>query len=172
MADLKKIIRNVPDFPIKGILFKDITTLLKNGKAFREAINKLGEHYRKMKIDRIACVEARGFIIGSALAYKLGAGLAIIRKKGKLPAKKISVKYKLEYGFDSVEIHEDAVTKGLNYLILDDLLATGGTALASYKLLMKKKVKIKGFAFLIELTGLPGRKKLPKGIEIFSLLKY
>ncbi len=172
MADLKKFIRNIPDFPIKGILFKDITTLIKNGAAFREAIDKLAAHYRGMKIDRIACVEARGFIIGAALAYKLGAGVAIIRKKGKLPAKKISVKYKLEYGFDSVEIHEDAVTKGLNYLILDDLLATGGTALASYKLLMKRNAKIKGFAFLIELTDLNGRKNLPAGVEIFSLLKY
>ncbi|MCD6413441.1 MAG: adenine phosphoribosyltransferase [Elusimicrobia bacterium] len=172
MTNLKKLIRNVKDFPVKGILFRDITTLIKNGKAFREAIDAMAKHYRNEKIDRIACVEARGFIVGSALAYKLGAGVVLIRKKGKLPSKTVSVRYKLEYGYDSIEAHTDSISPGYNYLILDDLLATGGTSLAAWKLLEKKKAKIAGFAFLVELTDLNGRKKLPKNIDIFSLIKY
>jgi len=172
MVNFKNLIRDVPDFPIKGIIFKDITTLIKDGKAFKKVIDKMAAHYRNKKIDRIVCVEARGFIIGSALAYKLGAGIVPVRKKGKLPAKKLTYKYKLEYGFDTIEIHEDAIEKGLNYLILDDLLATGGTSKATYQLLKKKKAKVVGFAFMVELTFLKGRKKLPRGVDVFSLIKY
>ncbi len=170
--NLKKLIRNVKDFPVKGILFRDITTLIKNGKAFREAIDALARHYKNSKIDKIACVEARGFIVGAALAYKLGAGLVLIRKKGKLPAKTVSVRYKLEYGYDSIEAHTDSISSKHNYLIMDDLLATGGTAAAAAKLLKKKKAKIAGFAFLVELTDLNGREKLPKDADVFSLIKY
>ena len=172
MENLKKFIRNIPDFPVAGILFRDITTLLKNAAAFKKSVDALAAHYKNKKIDMIACVESRGFIFGAALAYKLGTGMVIIRKKGKLPSKKISQKYKLEYGFDTIEVHEDAIMPDKNYIILDDLLATGGTSLAAYKLLRKKKAKIKGFAFLIELTDLAARKILPKEIEVFSVLKY
>ncbi|MBA3066556.1 adenine phosphoribosyltransferase [bacterium] len=170
--DLKKFIRGVKDFPIKGIYFYDITTLLKNSQAFHSAVDAMAAHYRGRKIDYIACIESRGFIFGAALAYKLKTGMVVIRKKGKLPAKKLSVRYKLEYGFDSIEVHEDAVIKNKNYLILDDLLATGGTSLAAYQLLKKKNAKVMGFAFLIELVELNGRKKLPAGPELFTMLKY
>ena len=172
MINLKKFIRGVPDFPIKGIYFYDITTLLKKPKAFCAAVDGMAAHYRGMKIDYIACIESRGFIFGAALAYKLKTGMVIIRKKGKLPSKKLAVRYKLEYGFDSIEVHEDAVVKNKRYLILDDLLATGGTSLAAYKLLKKKNAKIVSFGFLVELTELNGRKKLPKGPELFTMLKY
>ncbi|MDO9513257.1 MAG: adenine phosphoribosyltransferase [Elusimicrobiota bacterium] len=170
--DLKKFIRGVKDFPIKGIYFYDITTLLKNPTAFCAAVDAMAAHYRGRKIDYIACIESRGFIFGAALAYKLKTGMVVIRKKGKLPAKKLSVRYKLEYGFDSIEVHEDAVIKNKNYLILDDLLATGGTSLAAYKLIKKKNAKVMGFGFLKELLELNGRKKLPAGPELFTMLKY
>jgi len=172
MINLKKHIRGVKDFPIKGIYFYDITTLLKNPAAFRAAVDAMAAYYRGRKIDYIACIESRGFIFGAALAYKLKKGMVVIRKKGKLPAKKLSVRYKLEYGFDSIEVHEDAVVKNKRYIILDDLLATGGTSLAAYKLLMKKKAVVDSFVFLIELTDLNGRKKLPPGPELFTMLKY
>lgn len=172
MTDLKKMIRDVPDFPVKGIVFKDITTLIKDGRAFKKVIDIFANHYKGKGITRIVCVESRGFIIGSALAYKLGAGVVLVRKKGKLPSQKYTQKYQLEYGWDSIEIHKDAIEPSHKYLILDDLLATGGTSQAVWKMLKKAKAKVYGFAYLIELTSLKGRKKLPKGVKVFSIIKF
>lgn len=170
---VKSKIRDVPDFPRKGIIFKDITTLLKDAVAFREAIDKLAERYRspKKKIDIVVGVEARGFIIASPLAYKLGAGMVPIRKKGKLPAATLRASYQLEYGQDELEIHRDAFEKGDRVLIVDDLLATGGTSLAAAQVVKKLKGEIVELAFLIELTFLNGREKL-KEYPVFSLIKY
>ncbi len=171
MKDLKSKIRDVPDFPRKGIVFKDITTLLKDAVAFREAIDKLAERYGEKKIDIVVGVEARGFIIAGPLAYKLGAGLVPIRKKGKLPAATIRASYQLEYGQDELEIHRDAFGRGDRVLIIDDLLATGGTSLAAAELVKGLKGEVVELAFLIELTFLKGREKL-KGYPVFSLIKY
>ena len=170
MADLKKFIRDIPDFPKKGIIFKDITTLLKNGKKFREVVDIIVSRYRDKKIDAVLSVEARGFIFGSAVAYKLGAGIVPIRKKGKLPHRTYSVTYHLEYGQDTLEIHRDAFKEGARVLIVDDLLATGGTTRAVIDLAEKMGAKIAGVVFLIELTALKGREKL-KGYPVFSLIK-
>ncbi len=169
--DLKTAIRDVPDFPKKGIIFKDITTLLARGDLFQSVINELADHYKTKKIEKIIGIESRGFIFGAALAYKLKAGVIPIRKKGKLPYKTISTTYQLEYGTDTLEMHEDAVGRGSRVLIVDDLLATGGTAAATADLLKKVGAKIVGMAFLIELTFLNARKNL-KGQDIFSLIKY
>lgn len=169
--DLKKIIRDVPDFPKKGVIFKDITTLLRNKKAFKECIVLLSKKYKNKKIDKIVSMESRGFILGAALAYKLGCGFVPVRKKGKLPWETISVTYDLEYGTDTLEIHKDAFSKGENVLIVDDVLATGGTAKAVTELVEKTGGKISGLCFLIELAFLNPRKKL-EGREIFSLLTY
>ncbi|MFH1093263.1 MAG: adenine phosphoribosyltransferase [Candidatus Omnitrophota bacterium] len=168
---LAKIIRDVPDFPKKGILFKDITTVLQDPKGFKQSVNLLYKQYKGEKIDYIVCVEARGFIFGSALAYKLNAGLVLIRKKGKLPYKTYSVTYALEYGEDTLEIHQDAIRENGRVLIIDDLLATGGTIQAVCKLLNKCKAKIVGIGFFIELLFLRGRKKLQK-YPISSIIKY
>lgn len=168
--NLKKILRDVPDFPKKGIIFKDITPLLQDKKAFKEAVDLLGERYKDKKIDLVLCIEARGFIFGSALAYKLGAGMVPVRKKGKLPYKTMSVTYDLEYGTDTLEMHEDAVPSGSNVLLVDDLLATGGTASAVCDLIKKSGGNIVEVAFLIELEFLKGRAKL-QDHPIFSLLK-
>lgn len=170
MNDLKKSIRDIPGFPKEGIVFKDITTLLKDGKKFKEAVDLLAAEYADKKIDVILSVEARGFIFGAALAYKLGVGIAPIRKKGKLPYKTHAITYELEYGKDTLEIHQDAFQKGARVLIVDDLLATGGTVRAVADLVEKMGGKIVGMAFLIELTALKGRDKL-KGYEVFSLIK-
>lgn len=170
MNDLKTYIRDIPHFPKQGIIFKDITTLLKNGKKFREAVDLLAEEIRGKKIDVVLCVEARGFIFGSALAYRIGAGIAPIRKKGKLPYKTHSITYDLEYGKDTLEIHQDAFEKGARVLIVDDLLATGGTSRAVIDLVEKMGGKIEGLIFLIELTALKGREKL-KGYPVISLIK-
>lgn len=169
--NLKDTIRNVPDFPIQGIQFKDITTLLKNGEAFRVAIDELYMRFANQKIDKIVAIESRGFILGSALAYKLGVGLIPIRKPGKLPADKISEEYELEYGTDTMEIHVDSIEEGENVLLVDDLLATGGTAGASCKLVERLGGNVIGLGFLIELSFLNGREKLNK-YNIQSLIVY
>jgi adenine phosphoribosyltransferase len=171
MNDLKKLIREVPDYPKAGILFYDLTTLLKDKDGFRGLIDQLCAHYEGRKIDLVAGIEARGFILAPALAYRLNAGFVPVRKPKKLPAKAARVSYALEYGTDSLEIHEDAVQKGQRVLLCDDLLATGGTAAAAVQLLRSLGGVVDGTAFAVELTFLKGRAKLP-GLDVFSLLKY
>jgi len=173
LMDLKKKIREIPDFPKKGILFYDVTTLLKDAAALKYAVDKIIEHYpkQKVKIDKVVSMESRGFILGSILAYKLQAGFVPIRKPGKLPAKTFTQEFEKEYGKDSFEVHEDAIEKGENVLIIDDLLATGGTAKATIELVKKLGGKIGGLTFLIELDLLKGREKL-KDYDIFSLIHY
>ncbi len=174
MNNLKLIeesIRSIPDFPKPGILFRDITTLLKNGVAFKATIDLLYENFKNQKIDKIVAVESRGFILGAALAYKLGLGIVLVRKKGKLPFKKISASYSLEYGTDNLEIHEDSIAPGENILIIDDLLATGGTVSAAVSLIEQLKGKIAAIAFVIELVDLKGRQKL-KDYSVYSLVKF
>jgi len=168
---LKKLIREVPDFPKPGILFYDITTLLKDGAGFRAVIDALKEHYRGTEVDTVIGIEARGFIFAPALAYALGAGFVPVRKPKKLPSDRVSVTYQLEYGTDSLEIHKDAIANGHSVLIVDDLLATGGTAAAVTKLVEKVGGKVAGAGFVIELSFLNGRQKL-NGYDVFSLLKY
>lgn len=170
MIDLKKSIRDIPDFPKKGIIFKDITTLLKEAGAFREAVDTIANQYKDKKVDIVVSVEARGFFFGAAVAYKLGVGLVPVRKKGKLPFKTHAVTYQLEYGTDTLEMHQDAVKKGDRILIVDDLLATGGTVKAVAELIEKMGGVIVGMAFVIELLPLKGREKL-KGYEVTSLIK-
>jgi adenine phosphoribosyltransferase len=170
MADLKEFIRDIPDFPKKGIIFKDITTLLRDGKAFRNTVDKIAAEYKDKKIDAVLSVESRGFLFGSAVAYQLGSGVVLVRKKGKLPYKTYSTSYELEYGTDTLEIHQDAFPKGANILIVDDLLATGGTTKACIDLVNKLGGKVAGIAFVIELMPLKGREKL-KGYPILSLIK-
>ena len=164
-------IRSIPDYPKPGILFRDITTLLKDKRAFRQAVRRLTDKYRNKKIDIVVAVEARGFILGGAVAHQLNAGFIPVRKKGKLPAKTNSVTYDLEYGIDTLEMHLDAFAPGTRILIIDDLLATGGTVKAVTDLIRQLKGKIIGIAFLIELTDLKGREKLA-GLPIYSLIKY
>jgi len=168
---LKKRIRSIPNFPKKGIVFRDITTLLKDEKAFKLAIDLLYKRYRGKKVDKVVSVESRGFILGSALAYRLGVGFIPVRKPNKLPAKTIQEEYQLEYGTDVLEIHKDALKKGEKILIVDDLLATGGTVSATCKLVERLGGRIVGLAFLIELTFLKGREKL-RAHDIFSLIEY
>ncbi len=168
---LEKHIRDIPDFPKKGILFKDITTLLNDKGAFRRAINDMAKALKGKKIDYIVAAESRGFIFGSALAYRLNCGFVPVRKPGKLPGKTYCYTYSLEYGKDSLEIHRDAFSSGSKILVLDDLLATGGTALASAKLVEKLKGKVTAIIFLIELTFLKGRNRLKK-YPVLSLIKY
>ncbi len=169
--DLKDFIRDVPDFPKKGIIFKDITTLLKDKDAFKEAIDRMCEPFLDKKVDKIVAIESRGFIFGGAMAYKMGVGFNIARKPGKLPWEKIRETYALEYGEDSLEIHKDAVKKGENVLLVDDLLATGGTSLALAKLVEKIGGNVSGISFLIELTFLNGREKL-KDYNIHTVIKF
>ena len=170
-VNLERKIRNIPDFPKKGILFKDITTLLKDKEAFRKAIDLLAKRFKGKRIDSVVAVEARGFIFGGALAYKLNAGFVPVRKKGKLPHKTLSVTYNLEYGTDTLEIHKDAIKPNSKILIVDDLLATGGTINAAANLIKKLKGKISGIIFLIELVELRGSAKL-KDFSVHSLLKF
>jgi len=170
MHDLKTYIRDIPGFPKEGIIFKDITTLLKNGPKFKETVDLIAAEFNNKKIDGVLCIEARGFIFGAAVAYKLGCGMIPVRKKGKLPHKTHAVTYDLEYGKDTLEIHQDAFQQGANILIVDDLLATGGTCRAVCDLVEKMGGKIAGIAFLIELTALKGREKLAK-YPVFSLIK-
>lgn len=169
--DLKKCIRDIPDFPKEGIIFKDITTLLKDKNAFKKSIDLLANKFKKEKIDYVVGVEARGFVFGAALAYKIGAGFVPVRKKGKLPYRTKRVTYELEYGKDVLEIHEDAIEPKSRVLIVDDLLATGGTIRAVSELVREQKAKIAGVAFLVELQFLGGKEKL-KDLPIFSVLKY
>lgn len=171
MSELEKYIRTVPDFPIKGIGFKDITTLLKEGEAFRRSVDEIANKFDNKRIEKIVCIESRGFIYGAALAYKWNVGLIPVRKPGKLPAETISQEYQLEYGTDSVEIHKDAILRGEKVLIIDDLLATGGTASATAKLVEKLGGDIQGIVFLIELSFLNGRKKL-KDYDVVSIIQY
>jgi adenine phosphoribosyltransferase len=168
---LKNIIRDVPDFPKKGIIFKDITTLLSDAKSFQRMIDLLSHRYVGEKIDKVVGVEARGFIIGAALAYKLGAGVVLVRKPGKLPGETFKKSYELEYGTDTLEIHTDAIKKGENILIADDLLATGGTMAAVVDMVESMGGKIVDCCFMVELESLQGRKKLPEG-KVFSLLEF
>jgi len=169
--DLASVIRSVPDFPKKGIVFRDITTLLKDKDAFRRYIDICFERYKDQRIDKVVGIESRGFIGGGALAYRLGAGFVPVRKPGKLPAEKIRQEYQLEYGSDAVELHSDAVMPGDRVLLIDDLLATGGTIEAACKLVEQLGAKIVGLTFLIELSFLQPRKRLSK-YEIFSLISY
>jgi adenine phosphoribosyltransferase len=157
---LKRIIRDVPDFPKEGIIFKDITTLLKDKIAFKSSIRLLLDEAKKHKVDKVVGIESRGFIHGTLIAYELGSGFVPIRKPGKLPAETLSEMYELEYGSDSIEIHKDAISAGEKVIIIDDLLATGGTAEAACKLVEKLGGEIVLVAFLIELTFLNGRKRL------------
>jgi adenine phosphoribosyltransferase len=168
---LKKLIREVPDFPKKGILFYDITTLLRDKTGFARLIDLFSEHYIGKHIDLILGMEARGFIFGPALAYRLNAGFVPVRKPGKLPAATYRVEYELEYGSNALEIHKDAIEPGQKVLIVDDLLATGGTAVATAKLVSSLGGEIAGMAFVVELDFLKGREKLA-GYEVFSLLHY
>ncbi|MCB0191422.1 MAG: adenine phosphoribosyltransferase [Anaerolineae bacterium] len=169
--DLASTIRSVPDFPIEGILFYDITTMLKNPAALKESIDQLTQHYQNKKIDVVAGIESRGFIFGMPLAYQLGVGFIPIRKPGKLPAETVAESYDLEYGSNTLEIHVDAVEKGQKVLVVDDLLATGGTAAATCNLIEKLGGEVAGLAFIIELSFLQGRDKI-KNYDIFSLLTY
>ncbi len=171
MDDLKKLIREVRDYPKPGILFYDLTTLLKDKKGFQTLIDRLCEHYEGHHIDLVAGIEARGFIFAPALAYRLGAGFVPVRKPKKLPAKTARVSYELEYGTDSLEIHEDAIQKGQRVLLCDDLLATGGTAAAAGPLIRSLGGTVDGAAFAVELSFLHGRNKLT-GLDVFSLMQY
>ena len=170
MPDLKTLIREVPDFPKPGIVFKDITPLLANGPAWQQVIDQLVERYRN-KIDIVLGIEARGFLFGSALAYALGCGHALVRKPGKLPAATFAASYELEYGTDTVEIHQDAFPPNSRVLLIDDLLATGGTARAALALAEKLQAHIVEAAFLIELSFLGGRERLAPH-PVFSFIQY
>lgn len=169
--DLAQYIRDVPDFPQPGILFRDITPLLQNAAALRAVIDRFTEHYRGSGIDAVVSVESRGFLFGAPLAYNLGLPLVPVRKPGKLPAAKMSMEYELEYGSNTLDIHSDALAKGNSVVIVDDLLATGGTAMAAAKLVEMLGAKVHSFAFLIELGFLKGRDVLD-GYEVFALLRY
>jgi len=168
---LEKSIRNIPDFPKPGILFRDITTLIQDKKAFKKSIDLLVKKYRNKKIDKVVGVEARGLIFGAAVAHKIGAGFVPVRKPGKLPYETIATTYELEYGKDTLEIHKDSIVRGEKILIIDDLLATGGTVKAAIELVKQLGGKISGIGFVIELVDLHGRNKL-KGYPVFSLIKY
>jgi adenine phosphoribosyltransferase len=168
---LTEFIRSIPDFPVKGVLFRDITPLLKDRDAFKEAIKKLADNFRHLNIDVVSAVEARGFIIGAPLAIELGAGFVPIRKPGKLPYESIREEYTLEYGTNILEIHRDAISPGENVLIADDLIATGGTAIACKNLVERLGGKVVGFIFLIELTEFNAREQL-RGYDVYSLLKF
>jgi len=170
-ADLHKYIRDIPDFPKEGIIFKDITTLLQHPQAFRSAVDSLYKKFEGQVIDHVVAIESRGFIFGGALAYKLGAGFVPVRKNGKLPAETRSVTYELEYGTDELEIHTDALQAGQRVIIVDDLLATGGTAQAVARLVGHFKAELVGIAFLIDLTFLKGREKL-QGLPVFSIIDF
>ncbi len=170
-ADLKQIIREVPDFPKPGITFYDLTTLFRDGRAFRAAMEPLVERYRGERLHAIAGIEARGFVVASVLAHALGLGLILLRKPGKLPWKTEGEAYALEYAESRLEVHQDAVQPGQRVLIVDDLLATGGTARAAGRLLSRLGAEVDGFAFLVELEFLQGRAALGT-VDVFSLIQY
>jgi adenine phosphoribosyltransferase len=171
MDELKNIIRDIPDFPKKGIIFKDITTLLSDAKSYQRMIDLISHRYVGQHIDKVVGVEARGFIIGAALAYKLGAGVVLVRKPGKLPSETFSKTYDLEYGTDTLEIHTDAIKPGEKILIADDLLATGGTTAAVVDMVQSMGGDIVECCFMVELEFLNGKKRLPDG-KVFSLLQF
>jgi adenine phosphoribosyltransferase len=170
-SEFKAAIRRIPNFPKKGIIYRDITTLWKDGRLLRKCTDVLYEHYKDVRIDAVLGIEARGFVVGAPLAERLGVGFIPLRKPGKLPGAKISESYELEYGTATLEIHLDAVEKGESILIVDDLIATGGTALAAAKLVEELRGKVAGFAFVAELSTLNGRDAL-KGYDVFSIVKY
>ena len=172
MLNLKDYIRNIPDFPKPGIIFRDITTALKKPDVFRQIIDEIYFNFKDENIDYNAAIESRGYLFGAPLAYKLGAGLVIIRKPGKLPSKVERIEYELEYGTDSLEIHQDAIEPGKRVLVVDDLLATGGTICAACKLIEKIGGIVAGTAFLIELDNLKGKTHLPKSAKNIALLRY
>jgi adenine phosphoribosyltransferase len=171
--DFKSVIRTIPDYPKPGIMFRDVTTLLGNARAFRTTVDLLVQPYAGMQIDKVAGIEARGFIIAGAVAHQLSVGFVPVRKKGKLPWKTLGQTYDLEYGTDTVEIHEDAVQKGENVLLVDDLIATGGTAEAAIKLIEKAGGHVVGCSFIIDLPELKGRRRLEKmGKKVLSLVEF
>lgn len=172
LAKIKKSIRNIPDYPKPGVQFKDITTAMKNPQIFREIIDVMTAHFAQQKIDYVVGIDARGFIFGAALAYKLGCGFVPVRKPGKLPADTIAEEYALEYGTDKLEIHKDALKKGDRVIIVDDLIAVGGTAEAAAKLVERLGAETVSFAFVIELIELSGRAKLESRAEVYSLVQF
>ena len=169
---LKSKIRDIPDFPKPGIMFKDLTTLLKDKEAFGYVIDVFAEQFDEMKPKYIAGIEARGFILGPAIAHKINVGFIPVRKPGKLPARVVTQSYQLEYGSDTLEVHEDCVSKGDRVVLIDDLLATGGTASAAYKLLHKVGADIVSIGFVVELGFLKGREKMPEGVNVFSIIDF
>jgi adenine phosphoribosyltransferase len=171
VEELRSIIRDIPDFPKKGIVFKDITTLLADAKSFHRMVDLIAHRYVGQHIDQVVGVEARGFILGAALAYKLGTGITLVRKPGKLPFKTIRKTYELEYGTDTLEIHCDAFNPGDRVVVADDLLATGGTVAAVVEMIDEFGAEVVECAFLAELEFLNGRRRLPEG-KVFSLLKF
>jgi adenine phosphoribosyltransferase len=171
--DIKALIRTVPDFPRPGVLFRDITTLLKHADGFSAVVDKLGGAYREYPIDKIAAIESRGFIIGAALAYKLNVGFVPIRKRGKLPAENFGHDYELEYGADRLEVHQDGIQRGERVLLVDDLIATGGTAEAALRLITMAGGSVVGCAFVVDLPELGGRKKLETlGHAVLALCEF
>ena len=170
---IKSKIRTIENYPIKGVMFRDITTLLKDPEGLRDSINKLVDRYKDLNIDKIVAIESRGFIIGAPLAYLLNVGLVLIRKPGKLPAETIDQDYKLEYGTDRIEVHVDAIEKGEKVLIVDDLIATGGTAEATVRLLLMLKGNIVECCFIIDLPDIGGRERLENmGQKVFTLCEF
>ena len=173
MNDLKSLIRTIPDYPKPGIMFRDVTTLLGDGPGFKATVAQMAEPYRNLPVHAVAGIEARGFILGGAIADRLGCGFIPIRKKGKLPWKTLAQDYELEYGIDTIEIHEDAIHKGQRILIVDDLIATGGTAEAAAKLITRAGGEIVGAAFIIDLPELGGVKRLlAAGVESHALMAF
>lgn len=172
MDELKTLIREIPDFPKPGILFYDVTTLFKDPAGLRAAVEVFTERYQDRDISKVLGIESRGFILGPALACNLKAGFVPVRKKGKLPAETVSVSYELEYGTDTLEIHKDAIEPGERIIIIDDLMATGGTAAATVEMVRALEASLVEVAFLIELSFLNGRAKIPSEVPVFSVLKY
>ncbi len=169
--ELKRFIRDIPDFPQKGVMFRDITTILKDPEAFKYSIDTIVNKYKDAKIDKVVSIEARGYIFGGAIAYNLGCGIVPVRKLGKLPAETVKMEYELEYGKNTIEIHKDGIEKGERVLLFDDVLATGGTMLAACKLVETLGGKVIACAFIANLTYLSGTEKL-RDYEIFSLVEY
>ena len=170
---IKSKIRTIENYPIQGVMFRDITTLLKDPEGLRDSINKLVDRYKDLNIDKVVAIESRGFIVGAPLAYLLNVGLVLIRKPGKLPAETIDQDYKLEYGTDSIEVHVDAIEKGEKILIVDDLIATGGTAEATVRLVQKMKSDIVECCFIIDLPDIGGRDRLENmGQKVFTLCEF